>query len=224
MKRLLDTIARRTAAEIGVVRKDHGGRVRVCLVYPNTYRVGMSSLGFQAIYHLFNSEPGVVCERAFVPDEEDLEDLARTGAALVSYESETPLNQFDVIAFSVSYELDYVGVARVLRLAKVPAMAAERGEEYPIVMAGGAAVSINPEPLGDLMDVVVLGEGEEVVGEVVGRWQEASHLRQGYGDQGSGRTLTEMMGEVEGEWSPKLRQQATEATEGGRRHAPAQRA
>jgi len=173
MKRLLDTIARRTAAEIGLVRKDHGGRVRVCLVYPNTYRVGMSSLGFQTIYHLFNSEPGVVCERAFVPDEEDLADLERTGAGLVSYESEMPLGQFDVIAFSVSYELDYVGVARVLRLAKVPAMAAERGEEHPVVMAGGAAVSINPEPLGDLVDVMVSGEGEEVVGELVERWRDA---------------------------------------------------
>ena len=183
MKRLLDTIARRTAAEIGVVRKDHGGQVRVCLVYPNTYRVGMASLGFQTIYHLFNSDPGVVCERAFVPDEEDLADLERTGAGLVSYESEMPLGQFDAIAFSISYELDYVGVARVLRLAKVPAMAAERGEEYPIVMAGGAAVSINPEPLGDLMDVVVLGEGEEVVGELVGRWEEASSCRTGVGWQ-----------------------------------------
>jgi len=172
MRRLLDTISRRMDSEIGVVRKDHGGRVSVCLVYPNTYRVGMSSLGFQTIYHLFNSQPGVVCERAFVPDEEDLADLERTGAGLVSYESETPLGQFDAIAFSVSYELDYVGVARVLRLAKVPAMAAERGEEHPIVMAGGAAVTINPEPLGDLMDMVVLGEGEEVVGELVGRWQE----------------------------------------------------
>jgi len=129
--------------------------------------VGMSSLGFQTVYHLVNAEPGAACERAFVPDKDDLADMERTGSPLVSYESQTPLYEFDVVAFSVSYELDYVNVARALRLARVPAMAAERGEEYPIVMAGGAAVSINPEPLAHLIDVFVIGEGEEVVGELV---------------------------------------------------------
>jgi radical SAM superfamily enzyme YgiQ (UPF0313 family) len=166
MKGLLATIRRRLEQETGVTHKDHGGRVRVCLVYPNTYFVGMSSLGFQTIYHLLNSDPGVVCERAFVPDDEDLAELERTGAELVSHESQTPLARFDVLAFSVSYELDYVNIARVLRLAKVPPTAQDRDEGHPIVLAGGAAVSINPEPLADLLDVVALGEGEELVGDV----------------------------------------------------------
>jgi len=161
------TISRRLAGETGAVRKDHGGRLRVCLVYPNTYRVGMSSLGFQAVYHLLNTERDVVCERAFIPDREDLEDLHRTGEELVSYESQTPLGRFDVIAFSVSYELDYVHVARALRLAKVSPLAADRGRAEPLVIAGGAAVSINPEPLADLVDAVVLGEAEEAVAEAV---------------------------------------------------------
>lgn len=128
----------------------------------------MSSLGFQAIYHLLNEDPGVVCERAFAPDPEDLAELKRAGTPIISYESQTPLNQFDVIAFSISYELDYLNVARVLRLVKLPVMSAERGEEQPLVMAGGAAVSINPEPLSELVDVFVIGEGEEVIGELVG--------------------------------------------------------
>jgi len=139
----------------------------VCLVYPNTYFVGMSSLGFQAIYHLLNSHGGVVCERAFAPDKEELADLERRGGGLVSYESQTALHEFDVIAFSVSYELDYMNVARVLRLAKVPVMRGEREEHHPLVLAGGAAVSINPEPLAELVDVFVIGEGEEVTGELV---------------------------------------------------------
>jgi len=165
---LRETIERRLATEIGAVHKDHGGRLRVCLVYPNTYSVGMSSLGFQAVYHLFNSHPRVVCERSFAPDTEELEEMERTDSPIISYESQTPLQQFDVIAFSISYELDYVNVARVLRLARVPLFAGDREEHHPLVIAGGAAVTINPEPLADLVDVFVVGEGEEVVGELVG--------------------------------------------------------
>ncbi len=169
---LRETIERRLGNEIGAVHKDHGGRLRVCLVYPNTYSVGMSSLGFQAVYHLFNSQPSVVCERAFAPDTEELEELERTDSPIISYESQTPLQQFDAIAFSVSYELDYVNVARLLRLARLSVFAADREEHpwpgrHPLVIAGGAAVTINPEPLADLVDVLVVGEGEEVVGELV---------------------------------------------------------
>ncbi len=163
MAKLLATIKRRTRQEIGIVHKDHGGRLRVCLVYPNTYFVGMSSLGFQTVYHLLNSHEHVVCERAFVPDPKDLAGLEHTRSPLVSYESHTPLQQFDVIAFSVSYELDYINVARMLRLAKLPVMRAERGDEHPLVVAGGAAVSINPEPLADLIDLFVVGEAEEAI-------------------------------------------------------------
>jgi radical SAM superfamily enzyme YgiQ (UPF0313 family) len=199
MTGLLTTIRRRVGSEIGVVRKDHGGRLRVCLVYPNTYFVGMSSLGFQAVYYLLNSDPSVVCERAFVPEEDSRESSplrqgfgaqgvesrksrdrqARAGSrslpALMSYESQMPLNQFDVIAFSVSYELDYVNVPRILRLAKLPVMAAERGDEHPLVIAGGVAISINPEPLADLIDAFVIGEVEEIVGSLVGALRIGAH-------------------------------------------------
>ena len=177
MPRLLPTIRRRTASEIGAVRKDHGGRLRVCLVYPNTYSVGMSSLGFQTVYHLLNSDPGVVCERAFVPDKDDLADLVRTQSALVSYESEIPINQFDVIAFSLSFELDYVKVPRILRLARLPVMAAERGEEHPLIIAGGIAASINPEPLADIVDAFVIGEVEPVIGELVHALRRAAESK-----------------------------------------------
>jgi len=173
--RLEQTISRRVQSEIGAVHKDHGGRLRVCLVYPNTYFVGMSSLGFQTVYHLLNSDPRVVCERAFVPDPDDLADLARTGSPLISYESQTPLHQFDVIAFSIAYELDYVGVACTLRLAKLPVMGADRDERHPLVIAGGAAVSINPEPLAELVDLFVIGEAEPIIGELVAALSSGSN-------------------------------------------------
>ncbi len=190
-------------SEIGVVRKDHGGRVRVCLVYPNSYRVGMSSLGFQTVYHLLNCDAGVVCERAFAPEATAESRKSRVESRngpgrLVSYESETPLNQFDVIAFSVSYELDYVNVARVLRLAKLPAMAAERGEEHPLVIAGGAAVTINPEPLSEIVDAVVMGEVEADLERLLAALKSAA------------RDRTEGLLALH-----ELRQQATEATGAG---------
>jgi len=188
MQRLVGTIHRRLRAEAGIVRKEHGGRLRVCLVYPNSYFVGMSNLGFQAIYQVLNSDPAVVCERAFLPDQDDLADLRQRDSALVSYESQTPLYDFDVIAFSISYELDYVNVARALRLAKVPVFARERQRLYPLVMAGGAAVSINPEPLADLVDVFVIGEGEEVTAELLAAMS---------GTRGRGKVLARLA-EVEG--------------------------
>lgn len=171
-----------------MVRKDHGGKLRVCLVYPNTYFVGMSSLGFQAVYHLLNSNPGVVCERAFVPDDDGPEPRP-----LISYESETPLNQFDVIAFSISYELDYINVARVLRLAKMPVMAAGRGEEHPLVIAGGVVTSINPEPLADLVDAFVVGEAEPVIAPLIGALKVGARDR----DEGIGA-----LAGTEGVWVP----------------------
>lgn len=177
MPNLRATIARRLASEIGVIRKDPGGRLRVCLVYPNTYRVGMSSLGFQTVYHLLNSEPSVVCERGFLPDKEDLEEAARTGGELISYESQTPLQAFDVIAFSISYELDYINLPRLLRLAKLPARVAEREEHHPLVIAGGPVTSINPAPLADLIDWFVVGELEPQLTEVIASARECRSER-----------------------------------------------
>jgi len=191
---LRQIIRRRLKSEIGVVHKEHGGRLRVCLVYPNTYFVGMSNLGFHSVYHLFNADPRVVCERSFVPDAGELAELERVGGTLVSYESQTSLQQFDVIAFSVSYELDYLGVARTLRLAGLPAFSSERGEQHPLVIAGGAAISINPEPLVPLVDMFVIGEGEEVVAGL------ARALRAGAGDR---RTMLSQAAELSGVYVPE---------------------
>jgi len=142
------------------VRKDPGGRLRVCLVYPNTYATGMANLGFQTLYSLFNRIDGCVCERAFLPGREDIAEYARTGARLFSYESMAPLTDFDVIAFSVSFEPDYLNIPVILGLAGIPLLREERDRTHPLVMAGGVAVSLNPEPVSEFFDLFMIGEAE----------------------------------------------------------------
>jgi radical SAM superfamily enzyme YgiQ (UPF0313 family) len=158
-ERALSTLAK----EVGYVKKPHGGRVRVALAFPNTYWVGMSNLGFQTIYRLFNAEDDIVCERFFLPPKQELAELSATRAPLLTLESQTPVGEFDVIAFSVSFEWDYVNVLTLLRLAGVPRYAAERTERHPLVVIGGAVTFVNPEPLALFADVIAAGEGEAMV-------------------------------------------------------------
>ena len=139
------------------------GSFRVALVWPNLYFVGMSNLGFQAVYRLLNRTPDVVCERAFLPDDEDKAELERTGSPLTSFETGTPLRDFDAIAFSISFENDYLHVLQVLRLAGIPLRAKDRGPRDPLVILGGAAMFLNPEPLAPFADLVAVGEGEPMV-------------------------------------------------------------
>ncbi len=145
------------------------------LVYPNVYAVGMANLGFLAVYGLLNRHEDVVCERAFLPDPWEREEMARTGTRPFSLEAQRPLDSFAFIAFSLSYENDYPGVASILAMAGIPAARRERSDEHPLILAGGPAVFLNPEPLADLMDFFVLGEAEEVIDELleeVRRWVE----------------------------------------------------
>ena len=112
--------------EEGAVRKDWGGRVSLALVYPNTYAVGMSNLGFQTIYEHLNNLPHAVCERVFFPDPEDVDEYARTGTAPFSLESQRPLADFDLVGFSVTYEGDYINTVRLLRMSGLPLRASDR--------------------------------------------------------------------------------------------------
>ena len=151
------------AKEVGYVAKPHGSRLRIALAFPNTYWVGMSNLGFQTVYRLFNAEPDIVCERFFLPPKQELAELSQAHAPLVTLESQTPVGEFDVIAFSVSFEWDYVNVLTLLRLAGVPRYAAERTNRHPLVVIGGAVTFVNPEPLAPFADVIAAGEGEALV-------------------------------------------------------------
>src|SRR5215217_8128055 len=126
------------AKEVGYVTKPHGGRLRVALAFPNTYFVGMSNLGFQTVYKLFNAEDDIVCERVFLPPKSELAAQLASGAPLVTIESQTPVAGFDVFAFSVSFEWDYTNVLTMLRLAGIPARAELRTHHHPLILIGGA--------------------------------------------------------------------------------------
>src|SRR5215203_7062500 len=124
--------------EVGYVRKPHGGRLRVALAFPNTYFVGMSNLGFQTVYKLFNAEEDIVCERVFLPPKTELAAQVASGAPLITVESQTPVGEFDIFAFSVSFEWDYTNVLTMLRLAGIPQRAEARTHRDPMILIGGA--------------------------------------------------------------------------------------
>ncbi len=162
-RRLEERHRRLREAEVYLENVPRSGSFRVALVWPNLYFVGMSNLGFQAVYRLLNGMPDVVCERAFLPEDEDKAELERTGGPLVSFETGTPLRDFDAVAFSISFENDYRHVLQVLRLAGIPLRARGRGPRDPLVILGGAATFLNPEPLAPFADLVAVGEGEPIV-------------------------------------------------------------
>jgi radical SAM superfamily enzyme YgiQ (UPF0313 family) len=164
--------------EVGYVRKPHANRLRVALIFPNTYFVGMSNLGFQTIYRLFNDQPDIVCERAFLPPKQELAALRESGARIVTLESQTPVADFDVIAFSVSFEWDYTNVLTMLRLAGVPVRAADRDYTHPLVVIGGAVTFVNPEPLAPFADVIAAGEGEVLVPALLDAFGTSSRREQ----------------------------------------------
>src|SRR2546423_2198146 len=166
MKRIIESYRRKLATEEGYVVK-RGAQLRVALCYPNVYAVGMANLGLHSVYELFNNIPDVSCERVFLPDEAELREYEKTGAPLLSFETQTPVREFDVVAFSISFETDYLNMARMLRLAGVPLWARERTHRDPLIVMGGAASFLNPEPIADFTDVVGVGEGEILVPQLV---------------------------------------------------------
>src|SRR6266542_1164513 len=170
------------ADEQGTIRKDWGGKVTVALVYPNTYAVGMSNLGFQTIYWHLNQLPDVVCERVFLPEAGDVQELVRTGEAPFSLESLRPLRDFDVVGFSVTYEGDYINVLRLLDLAGIPLRTAERGARDPLILMGGVCAFSNPEPMAPFMDLVAVGEGEELVGDLIRAYRTHATDREAFLD------------------------------------------
>lgn len=147
------------------MRKQHADRIRVALAFPNSYFLGMSNLGFQSAYRLFNDHDVVVCERVFAPDSR--RQGRELSQQLVTLESQTLVRDFDVLAFSVSFELDYVNVVSLLEAAGLPLRASERSPRHPLVVAGGAASLLNPEPLAPFVDVFACGDGEELIPRLV---------------------------------------------------------
>ncbi|MFH1790619.1 MAG: TIGR03960 family B12-binding radical SAM protein [Candidatus Omnitrophota bacterium] len=147
------------------VRKDWDrSRVRVCLAYPDVYEIGMSYLGLQILYHLINSKGPWLCERVFAPWGDMENRLRERGVGLFSLESRNPISAFDVVGFSLGYELTYTNVLNMLDLGSIPVMASERGDNCAIVIAGGPC-ALNPVPIRDFIDVFFIGEAEESIVE-----------------------------------------------------------
>ncbi len=136
------------------------GSFRMALASLSPYEIGMSNLGFHAVYRLANRQEDLACERAFLPSGSDLEKLKKSRRQLITLESETPVQDFPVVALSVSFEADYLSLPQFLEVCGIPWRSEERGESDPVVLAGGAAVFLNPEPIADFIDLFALGEGE----------------------------------------------------------------
>src|SRR6266498_2073652 len=159
--------------ERGALRKEPGGKLAVALVYPNAYRLGMANLGLHTVYRLFNADAGARCERAFLPD--------GAGEPL-TVESGRPLREFDVVAFSLSFEDDDLHVLELLDRAGLPLRSADRDERHPLVVGGGIEVQINPEPLAPFFDAFLVGEGEVLVAPFLAFAREAARARRGRGE------------------------------------------
>ena len=145
---------------------------KVAIVYPNTYFVGMSNLGLHIIYEEINLHPSSVCERIFLPEKKELDAYDKTKTPLMSVETQRPMHQFDVVAFDVTFEMDYFHIPLMLRYGRVPIMSVDRTAFDPIVIAGGPCATFNPEPFADFIDAFIIGEGEGIVTAVLERIRE----------------------------------------------------
>ena len=164
-RRLIEKADKLLSRERGTVYKEPGGKINIALIYPNTYYVGMSNLGFQGIYGLLNRMDDVVCERSFLPDDDDLEEYIRTGTELFALESKRSLSRFDIVAFSVSFENDYPNIVKILNLSRLPMRGSERNPRHPLIIMGGVCAFFNPEPVADFFDLCFIGEAEEMLPE-----------------------------------------------------------
>ncbi len=173
--------ARYIGGEWNSVTKDWDATpVRFVLCYPDVYDIGMSNLGMGILYDILNRQEDVLCERAFAPWEDMEREMRAEGVPLWSLENRRPLREFDVVGFTLQYEMNYTNVLNMLDLGGIPVLAAERGDGDPIVVAGGSG-AFNPEPLAYVIDAFVIGEGEEVVlelAELVRAWKRRCASRE----------------------------------------------
>lgn len=189
--------ARYTGGEWNSVRKDWSEvDIKVALAYPDAYEIGMSNMGLTILYDLLNARPEALAERVFAPWTDMAAEMRKAGIPLFSLESRRPLADFDILGFSLGYDLTYTNVLNMLDLAGIPLLAQERGASLPLVIAGGSCV-LNPEPMSDFFDAMVTGEGEEVVLEVVEavrNWKQSG--------SGSKRDLMRELCRIEGVYVP----------------------
>ena len=188
----------RLANETRLFASQDEGEISICLIYPNRYAVGMSNLGFQAAYKIFAQDPRCRCERAFAPETDEAEALQRTRAPLTSLESQRLLTDFELLAFSLSFETDYLNILGILDQARIPLLARDREAQHPIIIAGGPATFLNPEPVADFIDLFLIGEGEEMIPEFLERYAQVRSARC------TREEKLQALSEVEGAYRPSL--------------------
>ena len=175
----------------------HAGQ-KVAIVYPNTYFVGMSNLGLHIIYEEINLRNDSVCERIFLPEKKELEAYDKTKTPLMSVETQRPMHQFDVVAFDVTFEMDYFNIPLMLCHGRVPIMGKDRTEFDPIVIAGGPCATFNPEPFAEFIDAFIIGEGEGIVSRVL------DIIRAGKMEGLDRHTILRQLADVSGVYVPSL--------------------
>ena len=171
---------------------------KVAIVDPNTYFVGMSNLGLHIIYEEINLHPSSVCERIFLPEKKELDVYDKTKTPLMSVETQRPMHQFDVVAFDVTFEMDYFHIPLMLRYGRVPVMSEDRTGFDPIVIAGGPCATFNPEPFADFIDAFIIGEGEGIVTAVLER------IRKGRENGESREETISALAQIDGVYVPVL--------------------
>ena len=173
LERILPRVQKPTGGEYNAVMKDKGGvDTRFAFCFPDTYEIGMSNLGFRILYGVLNQMPGVWCERVFTPWPDMEEELRKNGIPLYALESGDPVGDFDIIGFSVGYEMAYTAMLNMLDLSGLPLRAEARPDLTPLVIAGGTAM-YNAEPVADFIDLALIGEGEDLLPELVDLYRRA---------------------------------------------------
>jgi radical SAM family uncharacterized protein/radical SAM-linked protein len=198
---ILPTVSKPTrylGDELNAVKKDpeNPELIRFALAFPDIYDVGMSHLGLKILYHILNSRDDVWAERVYAPWVDMEKEMRSKGIPLFSLESASPLTEFDIIGFSLQYEMSYTSILNMLDLARIPLLSADRDESHPLIIAGGPC-AFNPEPLSDFIDFFVIGDGEEAITEIVDCYK--SHKNAG---QPARKELLRKMAEIEGIYVP----------------------
>ncbi|MGB9628038.1 MAG: radical SAM protein, partial [Thermodesulfobacteriota bacterium] len=201
MKELLPLVSkpgRYLGGEVNSIKKDPSQvKLRFCLAFPDVYEVGMSHLGIHILYHILNSRKEILCERVFAPWVDMEKVLRDKNVLLCSLESSLPLGQFDILGFSLQYELCFTNLLNMLDLSHIPFLSKDRDERFPLLIAGGPTV-FNPEPVSDFFDAIVIGDGEEVILEICDlflQWKEA---------KGKKDDLLKALSQLEGLYIPAL--------------------
>jgi radical SAM family uncharacterized protein/radical SAM-linked protein len=189
--------SRYTGNELNTVKKDlnNTSLIRFALAFPDIYDIGMSHLGLKILYNILNSRDDVWAERVYAPWVDMEEKMRKEGIELAGLESSSPLRDFDIVGFSLQYEMSYTNVLNMLDLAKIPLMSKDRDEKYPLIIAGGPS-AFNPEPLADFIDFFVIGDGEDVIHEIIECYKSNENIGR--------RSILEKMSEIEGIYVPSI--------------------